>query len=264
MVELGVSTCRFGLPPEPGKEPPYPGVSPTAFDPSGALAAYREACTKEKKGRANGQRMRPRIDAARGLPPRMEQRIGDLMPGYSNVHTLYDRLGYTFNAVGLAVPPPASDLGEGGNPPLPPLEKSKRQLAREAAAKEEELQDLRAVRAEGHSRLWLLNSWHESLEAGNGNLHGSRSTPNMQALFGGTEPDVERASAISASSVASAPMGSRLSASHLSASWLSRTTPTWQPRHQPTKSTWTWEPNTGPRLLPPGVTPSKLRPRAPL
>lgn len=191
------------------------------------------------------------------------------MPGYRNVHTLYGRLGYTFNAVGNIVHPQHSELDI--STPLPPIEKSKRALAREKAIKEDELNDMRAVKAEGHSRLWLQDSWLESLQAMNGKFNKSYSAPNVNALFGGgCGADDERGSTVSAASDASyaRAAGSRISASHLSASQFSRAAPSWQsswaPKHEKAKSTWTWEPNTGPRLLPPGVTPSSLRPRAPL
>nr|ABI14320.1 unknown [Pfiesteria piscicida] len=122
MVELGVQCISFGPPfhtrvdgagriiPRP-PEPKFPGISPTAFDPSGQLQAYGDIVRKEKLGRMNGQTLIDRIQEARNDPPvGALDRLGDILPGYEALDAYYMRLGFSKHPIsGKPVPPAVPD-----------------------------------------------------------------------------------------------------------------------------------------------------------
>lgn len=122
MVELGVQTANFGKPfhervdgtgrVKPGPpEPRFPGISPTAFDPSGQLQAFSDILKKEKNTLCKGQEAEEFIASLRG--PASDDpaaRLGDLMPGYGSLNSYYTRLGYVKHPIsGNMVPPEAVD-----------------------------------------------------------------------------------------------------------------------------------------------------------
>eukprot|EP00747_Dinoflagellata_sp_TGD_P164589 gnl/TRDRNA2_/TRDRNA2_184722_c0_seq1.p1 gnl/TRDRNA2_/TRDRNA2_184722_c0~~gnl/TRDRNA2_/TRDRNA2_184722_c0_seq1.p1 ORF type:complete len:197 (+),score=29.59 gnl/TRDRNA2_/TRDRNA2_184722_c0_seq1:76-666(+) len=92
MVSVNVPTVRMGLPPDPSKpQCPYPGVSPTAFDGNGALAAYRKMCQKDKDSRRTAQVLGKKLMHDGDDPLDC---IGDLIPGYKAVERVYKRIGF--------------------------------------------------------------------------------------------------------------------------------------------------------------------------
>merc|ERR1719188_1803216 len=99
MVELGVPTVRFGLPPEKGKPvPQYPGVSPTAFDDTGQLKVYREILDKEKSCRVHGNMVAETVLKTKPIYE-VGGNMGDIMPGYKSIRHSYSRLGYEMHPI---------------------------------------------------------------------------------------------------------------------------------------------------------------------
>mmetsp|Transcript_109518 Transcript_109518/g.353455 ORF Transcript_109518/g.353455 Transcript_109518/m.353455 type:complete len:203 (+) Transcript_109518:394-1002(+) len=92
MVELGVPVVRFGDPPEKGA-PAFPGVSSTAFTPSGQLCVYRDILRKERAGRGDAALLAPAPPRGPGGDP--AERLGDILPGYRSLGAAYSRLGFT-------------------------------------------------------------------------------------------------------------------------------------------------------------------------
>eukprot|EP00928_Gymnodinium_smaydae_P038224 TRINITY_DN26408_c0_g2_i1.p1 TRINITY_DN26408_c0_g2~~TRINITY_DN26408_c0_g2_i1.p1 ORF type:complete len:286 (+),score=38.71 TRINITY_DN26408_c0_g2_i1:126-983(+) len=265
MVELGVPTCVFGKPPDPLTAPPYPGISPNAFDPSGAVAAYRDVLTKERTSRAVGQLLTKDIIARRGQPPSLGALCGDVMPGRESLRTLYNQLGYTFSATtGLPAPPKALSEAQGSLPPL--RRRAKTEVAASGPAGTSQPQKS-FVKPEAHSRLSLLEGWHEQLKAGN-TLQGSASAPNVAALFGGAssrsgsrcaggEGD-EGLSCLSSACPASqlSVADSRLSASRASLARRSAVSARPPPPWGTDLRNWTYDTRKGPTLTAPGVQPT--------
>eukprot|EP00930_Biecheleria_cincta_P075554 TRINITY_DN62727_c0_g1_i1.p1 TRINITY_DN62727_c0_g1~~TRINITY_DN62727_c0_g1_i1.p1 ORF type:complete len:228 (-),score=35.49 TRINITY_DN62727_c0_g1_i1:9-692(-) len=103
MVDLGVSCINFGAPPDKTKpQPRFPGVSATAFTPSGALQVYTDILNKERETRINGQLLADKLPEAHDtLRATMKDRmmaasknVGGLLPGHSSLHEFFGSLGY--------------------------------------------------------------------------------------------------------------------------------------------------------------------------
>lgn len=257
----------MGNPPDPLKNCPYPGVSPTKFDPIGALSVYRDALKKERD--VDRQDLENRVNAnVRGQPVPVECKLGDLMPGLASITKTYKDLGYTFNAVGNATL-------ERSAPPL----RCNSELSLVAPTALSSSLGRVTLKPEGHSRLSLLDSWHESLKAGNSMANPA---PNMRALWGNDHVRGEdEGSNLSVSCLSSQLSGSRVSGSHLSGSQLSiasrsgrslvassvppsklRPAPFSQAAAASLKTkrgggqqTWSWDSRRGPRLSHPGCKP---------
>eukprot|EP00927_Polykrikos_kofoidii_P067176 TRINITY_DN62696_c0_g1_i1.p1 TRINITY_DN62696_c0_g1~~TRINITY_DN62696_c0_g1_i1.p1 ORF type:complete len:315 (+),score=46.01 TRINITY_DN62696_c0_g1_i1:69-947(+) len=285
MVDLKVSTCRFGNPPDPQTEPFYPGVSRAAFDPSGALAAYRAAMKKERDGNTVGQRLRVKVDSVRGIPPSMVGRLGDIMPGHRNLKKMYGRLGYTYDVAGNPKPP-VYTLGDESEVKC---QASGENVMLSRVSSEvgvaSTLSDVGTVRrrgkatiaAEAHSRLSLLEGWHEQMKAANTlptkhRCERSVSVPNIGALWPESDDPRSRrrgadetSSCISAAPAPSVPpsdgespsaAGKRRATGHgPESSMLSFSKMGQGFQSSPLKATWTWSGQNyqrGPTLLPPG------------
>lgn len=129
MVELGVQTISFGPPfhtrvdgcgriiPRP-PEPRFPGISPTAFDPSAQLQCYTEVLQKEKNCLQANREVADRMESVRHEPHNagLSSHLGDLLPGYQALMDYYGRLGYEAHPISgkpvLPAPP---------EPPFPRL-----------------------------------------------------------------------------------------------------------------------------------------------
>lgn len=112
MVELGVPTANFGKIPE-GGEPAFPGVS-ASFAPVAQLHIYRDRLRNERIAREQGQLVESMQLTRGGLNAILSSgktRGMDIMPGYSNIHTVYENSGFSFD-VGTSRwhPPTDADL----------------------------------------------------------------------------------------------------------------------------------------------------------
>lgn len=132
MVELGRPACRIGMPPARPR-PQYPGVS-RRFDPVGASLIYGDVLKRDQELQKQAETLAKKLQNDRHQ--QMNDRLGDLLPGYSNVATTYRSLGFTQHpATGNPVPPSEATLKE--------MELEARRLARQkrrrrrAAEKEE-------------------------------------------------------------------------------------------------------------------------------
>lgn len=253
----GVQTIRMGVPPDPDKDPPYPGVSAKAFDPSGALAAYRAALNMELKANAAGSEMRTKLDNNRGMPPKMRDRMGDLMPGHGSITTTYERLGYTFHPVtGLPCPPvkehitPSMVSFAGRRSATPSAVGAMSSIAQKSVVGVK-------MKPEAHSRLSLLEAWEDQLLAMTcrplPKSSISASAPNLGALWGNASAENDGEG--SCLSMASA---SCLSKSLVSQSQVASRVSAVRPfglkgENSKKKHTWYFDSRRGPSLMPPGV-----------
>eukprot|EP00931_Biecheleriopsis_adriatica_P041650 TRINITY_DN23786_c0_g1_i1.p1 TRINITY_DN23786_c0_g1~~TRINITY_DN23786_c0_g1_i1.p1 ORF type:complete len:247 (+),score=51.87 TRINITY_DN23786_c0_g1_i1:40-741(+) len=115
---------NFGLPPDKDKpQPRFPGVSPTAFDPSGALQVYTDILKAEKNGRESNLHLQDNLARAHERVRRIKsdpiaaakQKLGDSLPGHSSLGSFYAHVGYERNYFsGSYVPAPkeAADKGK--------------------------------------------------------------------------------------------------------------------------------------------------------
>eukprot|EP00443_Scrippsiella_acuminata_P131517 CAMPEP_0115578462 /NCGR_PEP_ID=MMETSP0272-20121206/3605_1 /TAXON_ID=71861 /ORGANISM="Scrippsiella trochoidea, Strain CCMP3099" /LENGTH=336 /DNA_ID=CAMNT_0003013315 /DNA_START=53 /DNA_END=1060 /DNA_ORIENTATION=+ len=96
----------------------YPGISPARYTPNTASKAYAEGIRREKEGRSVHQLLDANNHFDHAVAARQEERISDLLPGYSNLAAAYDQLGWKREPSGRCVGPgleeaarPASALG---------------------------------------------------------------------------------------------------------------------------------------------------------
>jgi len=121
MVELGVATISFGPPfntrvdgcgnlkPHP-PEPKFPGISPTAFNPSEQMSCYADTLKKEKQSRGSFMEAANRMEDVRYHPNERGSagRLGDILPGYESLVDYGQLAGFVKHPIsGNFVPAPA-------------------------------------------------------------------------------------------------------------------------------------------------------------
>lgn len=108
MVDYNAATCRFGQPPEPGKEMHYPGVPARLFTALAAVEVYGQVMKKEREMRWPQLMLGGKYQETGFRDPEEQfgKGIGDLLPGYRSIDRTYERIGYKKHPkTGLPVPP---------------------------------------------------------------------------------------------------------------------------------------------------------------